>query len=305
MSKRFSTFDSPQGSPQEIELVQRSSVWNGYKLAVSTWEPQMAPKALLFICHGVGEYLGRYKKLGQYLAQRGILVYGHDHVGHGRSEGDRVHIETFDTYVLDVVNHIEDMKAQYPGVPSMLLGHSMGGLIAALVAQDKQHHSLLSALILSAPALDTNPAYGSVSALVLQYAIKLVMTCFPQAQLKTIDISDISSIQEEVEEYGNDPLVYHGGMKAKFLDEFLNAVGQARTNLYQISLPLFLMHGDIDRLIPISASELINKSVCSESKTYEVFVGNCHEILHDKGQDRAAQLIAEWILSHATPVAGL
>ena len=46
-------------------------------------------------------------------------------MGHGNSEGDRVHVESFDTYVQDIVGHIEDVKKQYPGVPSMLMGHSM------------------------------------------------------------------------------------------------------------------------------------------------------------------------------------
>ena len=46
-------------------------------------------------------------------------------VGHGNSEGDRVHVETFDTFVQDVVGHIEEMTAKHPGVPSMMLGHSM------------------------------------------------------------------------------------------------------------------------------------------------------------------------------------
>ena len=46
-------------------------------------------------------------------------------VGHGRSEGDRVHVETFDTYVLDVIEHVEKMKREYPDVPCLLMGHSM------------------------------------------------------------------------------------------------------------------------------------------------------------------------------------
>ena len=46
-------------------------------------------------------------------------------VGHGRSEGDRVHVETFDTYVQDVIQHVERMKQEHPDVPCLLMGHSM------------------------------------------------------------------------------------------------------------------------------------------------------------------------------------
>ncbi|KAL5516052.1 hypothetical protein EMCRGX_G001312 [Ephydatia muelleri] len=290
------------GGEQESDH-DRTSVWNGYRLAVTTWKPPTSPKVLLFICHGVGEHMGRYNKLAKHLAEGGVLVYGHDHVGHGKSEGDRVHIERFDTYVLDVFNHIGDMNAEYPGVPSMMLGHSMGGLIATLVVE--QHPSLISAILLSAPALDTIPAYGSLMANVTQYAVQLVVVCFPQAQLKTFDINDISSIPEEAREYAEDPMVYHGGMKAKFIDEFMNAVGRARNSLHLISLPLFLMHGDRDRLVPISASQFVQRNIGSESKTYEIFPEHCHEILHDKGQDRAVQLITDWIMARVTPYAQL
>eukprot|EP00731_Ephydatia_muelleri_P001145 Em0001g1145a len=239
--------------------------------------------------------MGRYDKLGKYLAEKEVLVYGHDHVGNGRSQGDRVYVETFNTYVQDVVRHVEDMKAQYPGVPSMLMGHSMGGLIATLVAE--QHQTLFSALLLSGPALDTIPAYGTVSQSFLQLVTKGVKGFFPQAQLKTIDPNDISSIPEEAKAYADDPLVWHGGLKARWIDEFMIALEQARTNVRTVALPLFLMHGDRDVLVPISASQFIRSNVGSQDVTFEVFPQNCHEVLHDKDQDKASQLIADWILA--------
>jgi acylglycerol lipase len=53
-------------------------------------------------------------------------------VGHGHSDGERVHVENIDTYVQDVINHVELMKSKYPPhLPYILMGHSMGGLIAA------------------------------------------------------------------------------------------------------------------------------------------------------------------------------
>ena len=128
------------------------------------------------MCHGVGEYMGRYEELGSHLSQNGLLMFGHDHgelgfltvhinsyimfnfdtctycagtvcvhiskyvymyhhvlacaheihvVGHGRSEGDRVYVEDIDTYVQDVIHHVELMKSDYPHLPCILMGHSM------------------------------------------------------------------------------------------------------------------------------------------------------------------------------------
>lgn len=57
-----------------------------------------------------------------------VCILNHEFVypvGNGRSQGDKVYVETFNTYVQDVVGHVQDMTAEYPGVPSILMGHSM------------------------------------------------------------------------------------------------------------------------------------------------------------------------------------
>lgn len=121
-------------------------------------------------------------------------------------------------------------------------------------------------------------------------------------------------------------------MKARWIYEFGLALTQARANIRNITLPLFLMHGSLDRLVPISASEFIQANIGSQDVQYEVsdkavvsndtcglrityammsqesliihiswqvFADNNHEILRDKDQDRAIQLIANWILAHS------
>lgn len=241
--------------------------------------------------------MGRYDKFGKYLAEKGVLVYGHDHVGHGNSQGDRVHVESFDTYVQDIVSHIEDTKKQYSSVPSMLLGHSMGGLIATLAVE--QHPSIVCALLLSGPALDVDPAFGSFSFSVLKMVIATIKRVLPQKELLNLDSNYISTIPEEVKIYVEDPLIWQGGMKARWIYEFGLALTQARANIRNITLPLFLMHGSLDRLVPISASEFIQANIGSQDVQYEVFADNNHEILRDKDQDRAIQLIANWILAHS------
>ena len=70
--------------------------------------------------------------------------------------------------------------------------------------------------------------------------------------------------------YVEDPLVWHGGMKAGWIYEFGLALTEARANIHSITLPLFLMHGDGDRLVPISASEFIRANIGSQDKQYEV-----------------------------------
>lgn len=80
--------------------------------------------------HGLGEHLEWYNELGMLLAENGYMVFGHDHLGHGLSEGSRGYIETFDTLISHVMSHVSKIKMENQGVPCFIFGHSMGGNVA-------------------------------------------------------------------------------------------------------------------------------------------------------------------------------
>ena len=95
--------------------------------------------ALLFLCHGYGERLTPYyEQLALEGTKRGFLCFGHDHIGHGRSEGERVQLNDMSEYVDPVVTHCKDKKEKYPGLPLYIVGHSMGGLITLLTVLKTQ-----------------------------------------------------------------------------------------------------------------------------------------------------------------------
>ena len=102
----------------------------GTQLYSRYWQPVEPVVGSIFLCHGFGEHLGWYDGLASQLAQLGLLVFGHDHQGHGRSEGRRAYIESVEEFVSDVIRHSVEVKAEYPGLPMFLYGHSMGGMIA-------------------------------------------------------------------------------------------------------------------------------------------------------------------------------
>ena len=78
--------------------------------------------------------------------------------------------------------------------------------------------------------------------------------------------------------YKEDPLIYHGALKAKWLSEFLAKVYVARAGLNAINLPTLLLHGTEDRLVPFSGSEYIYNNITSKDKEFEVCIVHWYSI---------------------------
>lgn len=112
------------------------------------WIPDRDVEAVLQISHGMAEHIDRYDEFARYLAARGILVVGNNHMGHGNSIVNKDDLGYFaipikgmnkrkaENYsssadlVKDLVHITKTVKKHYPGVPYILLGHSMGSFIA-------------------------------------------------------------------------------------------------------------------------------------------------------------------------------
>ncbi len=119
-----------------IEHFEFDSHAPGRKIHAVRWFPEGQPKAILQITHGMVEYIERYQDFAQWLAQRGFLVTGHDHLGHGnsiRTKDDYGYFADEDangTVLADVHRLTKITKEAYPGLPYFLLGHSMGSFYA-------------------------------------------------------------------------------------------------------------------------------------------------------------------------------
>ncbi len=273
--------------------VLRKSAWKGQALHVTLWEPATSPTALLYLSHGVCGHMGRYDALASSLAAVGILVFGHDHVGHGQSEGDRVHIECYEQYVQDVIQTIEETKSRFATLPCYLMGNCMGGLIVGLTAIERQ--DWFKGLILIAPAVETK-----MDSWFFRTAAKVIAFVAPQLPLgiKSSSADAISTtIPEEAQACIEDDLVYHGVIKAKWGSATLEAIAMFKEQVSRIELPLLLIHGTEDTIIPLSASAFVAANVTSQQIRFEKFVGSRHDVFHDKDQERAIATVKEWILN--------
>src|SRR3954467_9072097 len=191
----------------DVETVQGRQA----EIAVSTW-PNPEPRRIVILAHGYGEHLGRYDHVAALLVERGAVVAGPDHVGHGRSGGERVVITDFDLVVEDLHAVVERMKARHPGLPVVLVGHSMGGLIGARYAQ--LHGDELAGLVLSGPVLGTWSAATDMLAL-------------DEIPDDPLDVSTLSRDPGVGEAYSADELVWHGPFKRptiQALDQALQTI---------------------------------------------------------------------------------
>ena len=102
---------------------------------VREWLPDTAPIGVVQICHGVAEYITRYDNFAKFLASKGFVVAGSDHLGHGKSVSDPENKGYFgenggwELVVGDIRKLYERLKEQYFSLPIFMLGHSMGSFL--------------------------------------------------------------------------------------------------------------------------------------------------------------------------------
>ena len=111
----------------------------GLRLYRQQWLPAAETRALILLAHGYGEHSGRYANLVDHFVPRGFAIYALDHRGHGKSEGERVYVDSFFEYTTDLKTYFDIVRAEQPTLPIYLLGHSMGALIATIHASMQQH----------------------------------------------------------------------------------------------------------------------------------------------------------------------
>lgn len=136
-------------------------------LSCQLWKPEGEIKAILQIVHGMCEYMGRYDSFAKYLAENGVLVVGDDHLGHGNSaNGDFGYFGEVDGWkhlIDDECLLAKKVQEDYPGIPYVLLGHSMGSFIARGVLATETAKTFNGAIVMGTAG--TNNAIGAGLAL--------------------------------------------------------------------------------------------------------------------------------------------
>lgn len=299
---RMPEASSPRRTPQNVPYQDLPHLVNadGQYLFCRYWEPSGTPKALIFVSHGAGEHCGRYDELAQMLKRLDMLVFAHDHVGHGQSEGERMVVSDFQVFVRDLLQHVNTVQKDYPEIPVFLLGHSMGGAISILAAAERQTH--FSGMILISPLILANPESASTLKVL---AAKLLNFVLPNISLGRIDSSVLSRNKTEVDRYNSDPLICHAGVKVCFGIQLLNAVSRVERAMPRLTLPILLLQGSADRLCDSKGAYLLMESSPSQDKTLKMYEGAYH-VLHKELPEVTNSVLYEintWV-SHRIAVAG-
>ena len=257
---------------------------HGGRLAGRTWE-NGSPTHVVLLAHGYGEHAGRYGHVARALVDAGAVVHAVDHVGHGRSEGERVLVADFERVVDDL--HAVDRRAreQHPGLPVVLIGHSMGGLIAARYAQ--RYGDSLAAVVLSGPLVGQWEAAGALLAL-------------PEMPDAPLDITTLSRDPEVGRTYDSDPLVWHGPFKRTTVEAIDRALAAVQEGPSLGDLPLMWAHGEADQLVPMTGSRAGVDHLRGAVYVERIYPGARHEIFNETNADEVLADVVAFVRESLT-----
>jgi alpha-beta hydrolase superfamily lysophospholipase len=259
----------------------------GVAIFWQAWRPP-AVRAAVVLAHGASEHSGRYEWTAEQLAERGYATYALDHRGHGRSEGPRAYIDRMDNVVADLDALVHLAAERHADAPIFLLGHSMGGCVA--LAYAIAHQDKLDGLLLSAPVAVLEAASPAT-----RVAGAVLSVVAPRLGVYDIDSTAVSRDPEVVQAYDADPLNHHGKLPARTVAELSSTVGRFPEQVARLTLPLLIMHGTADRLVPQAGSDLVDARASSEDKTYLRYDGLYHELLNEPERERVVSDIADWL----------
>lgn len=254
----------------------------GETLYLRIWEPSAEPNGrVLLLVHGLGEHVGRYEHVARHFTAKGFHVYGLDHLGFGRSGGKKGDA-TVDIMARDIVSLSDRLDDEVgTGTERMLLGHSMGGLIALVALRDHPDH--FRQAIVTGPALNVTRGVNPL----LVGASRVLGKVLPRMTLASgLDATGLCTDPEVVRAYRADPLV-HDRISTRLYNTMIDAGRSLRAQPLQLSqeASLLLMHGREDPICFADDTEALFESLQAGRKALKIWPDMRHEIHNEPGQE--------------------
>jgi len=263
--------------------------FGGVRIVYDVWTPEVAPRAVLVLSHGLGEYARRYDHVAQCFGEAGLVTYALDHRGHGRSGGKRVLVRDIREYTADFDTLVGIATREHHGLKCIVLGHSMGGgIVFAYGVERPDNYDLM---VLSGPAV---AAQDQVSPL-LALTAKMLGAVVPGLPAQELDVDAISRDPAVVAAYKDDPLVYHGKVPAGIGRALLQVGETMPRRAPALTAPLLVVHGSEDRLIPVAGSQRLVECVGSTDVELKVYPDLYHEVFNEPEREQVLGDVVSWI----------
>ena len=266
---------------------------DGVALVRRDW-PSADARGTIVIVHGLGEHIGRYAHVAARLNAGRWSVVGYDQRGHGASPGERGRIAAGDDLLVDLAAVVDDARAEASG-PLVLLGHSLGGLVAGrfvaggLESPRPAWQRDVDALVMSSPALDIGMTAGKRALLATLERLA------PNLGIGNgLEVAAISRDAAVVSAYRADPLVHD--RIAPRLARFLADAGPlVRALAPRWTVPTLLLYAGSDRLVAPAGSAAFAAAAPEGVVTSRAFAPLFHEIFNEPERDEVLAVLTAWL----------
>ena len=301
-------------------IESRFTTPDGVDVAVRAALPQGEPRGIVHVLHGMAEHARRYDRFAGELADAGYVVVAHDHRGHGHTSPESLgHLADEDGWALlvdDTLRIGAAARAEHPGVPYVLLGHSMGSLVARTLVLD--HSDDVDGLVLLGTAADPGPVVRLAGLGLARLLTRLQGPRRPSRIMDKLTFGSfnapfegrtrfdwISADPEAVDDYVADPLCGFVCSNRFFVD-LLTGTGDVndRRRIAGIrpELPVLLASGDQDpvgdRGAGVSDTAAAYRRVGLRDVTTRLYKGVRHDILAGAEHDELVADLLAWLDAH-------
>jgi len=259
----------------------------GLKIFTRSWQPTGTPRAVLVIVHGFNSHSGQYFWTAEQFASNGLAVYALDLRGRGRSEGERFYVEKIDDFTDDVETLVTQAKAENPGLPVYVLGHSAGGVTSCVYTLE--HQDEIDGLICESFAYEL-----PVPDIALSF-LKGLSYITPHTHVFSLNNKDFSRDPAVVESMNEDILIKGESQPAQTAAAMLRASERLKKEFPLITIPVLILHGTEDHATKPSGSQHFYEQAGSTDKTLKLYEGHFHDLLNDIDKEVVMADIQNWL----------